>query len=1026
MQAFLRFLTASRRAWIRLVAALAVGILCLGLAAWQWYQARTWPDRILAPLPDPLANLDQLGVNADLAQYDPGQLDAVLAQVQEAGFRWIRQRFPWNEIEQQPGTFDWAPWDAIVAACSAHDLRLIAVLDGSPPWARPAAAEGTPLAPPAEVDDWGTFAARFAGRYGGQVDVYQLWDEPNLAAHWGDRYVDPLAYTALLREGAIRVREADPGAIILLAALAPTVEHGPLNLDEADFVQGVLDAGGRPFFDVVALQPYGFGDSPAASASPTRLSFRRIALVRRALAGMGLDGCPVWATAWGWNARPANGEGQPGTWPTVSPAQQASYTLDAIRLARREWPWMGPLILYTLQPDAPAGDPRWGFALLDAAASPTPLYTALARYQAAPQPLYTGIYVARPDNARYTGPWRFAEAGADPPHGAAAAARNAVLEFDFEGTALDLAVRRGSYWAALYVSVDGHPANGLPRDEAGQAYLVLYDPQGQAETVNVARGLAAGVAHHVEIVAHGGWGQWPLAGWTVRQEQVPPPGLASYGLLLLLGAGLVVAGAGQILSAPALHQPLYASIERVFRWYRGLPEWMPILATLGTALAFYASPWSALSSLFLASWLVLAFLRIDLGLATVALALPFYLRPKLLFGRPFSVVELGVWLCAVAWLAARLLDWGRAAIRAGPRPLYWRLQQASEWLRQLPQRIWRERSSPADKGMAALLLAAALALTWSARHDVAAREFRTLFLESALFYALVRLAVRSPRARRRVVEGWLLGATAISLIAIGQGIAEQNLIMAEGVQRVRGFYGSPNNLALYLERALPLLLAVAWQGTGRWRRLAYGAAALPVLAGLILTLSKGALLLGLPAALLTLGIATGRRRSLWVALGGLAVVVLLLLPFASSERFHSLLDPGSGTAFFRLKLWRSTLAMIADHPLTGVGLDQFLYAYRTRYVLPSAQGELNLSHPHDIVLDVWTRLGIPGLLAIGWLWASFFRAAQQELRTAAGDRRALAVGLVAAMAATLAHGLVDQALFSVDLAFVFALVLAIA
>jgi hypothetical protein len=35
------------------------------------------------------------------------------------------------------------------------------------------------------------------------------------------------------------------------------------------------------------------------------------------------------------------------------------------------------------------------------------------------------------------------------------------------------------------------------------------------------------------------------------------------------------------------------------------------------------------------------------------------------------------------------------------------------------------------------------------------------------------------------------------------------------------------------------------------------------------------------------------------------------------------------------------------------------------------------------------------------------------------------VGLVAAMAATLAHGLVDQALFSVDLAFVFALILAI-
>ena len=54
--------------------------------------------------------------------------------------------------------------------------------------------------------------------------------------------------------------------------------------------------------------------------------------------------------------------------------------------------------------------------------------------------------------------------------------------------------------------------------------------------------------------------------------------------------------------------------------------------------------------------------------------------------------------------------------------------------------------------------------------------------------------------------------------------------------------------------------------------------------------------------------------------------------------------------------------MIHDHPITGLGLDQFLYAYRGRYILPDAWQEPNLSHPHNILLDFWVRLGIFGVL----------------------------------------------------------------
>jgi O-antigen ligase len=117
--------------------------------------------------------------------------------------------------------------------------------------------------------------------------------------------------------------------------------------------------------------------------------------------------------------------------------------------------------------------------------------------------------------------------------------------------------------------------------------------------------------------------------------------------------------------------------------------------------------------------------------------------------------------------------------------------------------------------------------------------------------------------------------------------------------------------------------------------------------------------------------------------------------------------------------------MIADHPFTGVGMDNFLYSYRSRYVLPSAWGELDLSHPHNLILDTWTRLGLPGLIAVGWLLFAFLRIAWRQFQAATGDRRALLLGLGAAMVAALAHGLVDHALFLIDLSFVFALMAAL-
>src|SRR5690554_6489699 len=64
--------------------------------------------------------LPRLGVNAELTQYAPSELDAQLDRMDAASMAWVRQVFPWDRIEPEPGVFDWTAWDAIVEAVAEH------------------------------------------------------------------------------------------------------------------------------------------------------------------------------------------------------------------------------------------------------------------------------------------------------------------------------------------------------------------------------------------------------------------------------------------------------------------------------------------------------------------------------------------------------------------------------------------------------------------------------------------------------------------------------------------------------------------------------------------------------------------------------------------------------------------------------------------------------------------------------------------------------------------------------------------
>ncbi len=1006
-------------------------------------------------LPEPVADADVplLCVNVALHAPEPAlPLEQALDRVADGGFRWVRQSFPWALIEPAPGRYDWALWDRIVAETAARGLGLIAVLERPPDWA------GSPPAPA----DFARFAGAVAARYGDRLRYYQIWHNPNLQDGWGAP-PHPAQYAELLRQAALAIRAADPDARILLGSLAPTVERGPQNLSEVRFLEELYTAGAAPYFDIVTAQAYGFETGPEdRRVEEGVLNFSRAVLIREVMEAYGDGGKALWISHFGWNALPSVApaarpvwEDIPSIWGTVDEAAQAAYTVGALERARREWPWVGAMCLAHLQPDlslpAPGtGTPdarrHWGFALIGPDGAPRPVYDAVAGWAHRPEANDPGYWTPASGIAEWEGGWERSELGADPGQEG-----TYTVTIPFWGTDFGLRARRGNYRAYFYVTIDGEPANALPRDESGRAYVILTSPdyQPQEVTIPVARGLPPGL-HTAVVVAERGWDQWPLAGWSVGYSPDDRPYRAALGGLAALAlaalAGLILVGRrmdwGRVGRATVdawsrLSEGVQWAITLIatgllwagawMTWgtetaggaFRRLGDGGGMAVTLAAAGLFYYSPWFLLTVLAALILFVCLLLRPEFGLALIAALAPFYTLPRPLLDRAFSMAEIVTLMTLVAW--------GVRALTPTPCPL------------PLSRRAGEGEgvaAKPPGVGVRvtfALVLVALASTLLADFQRVAWRELRTTILEPALFFLMLRTLPMNRRGQAqglplqwRVADFFVLGGVAVAVIGLVQYALGVNLITAEGgLPRLRSVYGSPNNVGLYLGRVLPLLVAVAMLAQDRRRKLAYGLAALPVGAALLLSFSKGALLLGVPAALVTVGLLAGGRWR-WATLALLLVLSLALVPLLRLPRFASLFTTQEGTTFFRIKLWQGTVAMIRDHFWLGVGPDNFLYHYRSRYILPSAWQEPDLSHPHNFLLDFWARLGVLGAAVGIGLQVAFWRAALPLRRHPDPDTRALAVGLMGGVADMLAHGLVDHSFFLVDLAYAFFLALALA
>lgn len=299
------------------------------------------------------ADVNPYGINTFLHQ----EVESVKREKQvqllaEAGFHWLRQEFPWYDIEihakgdfedrrHEPAVSAWAKYDEIVDMTDRYGLQIIARLSSPPSWTRADADARGAFAPPDNFDDYADYAAAVASRYRGQIRFYQIWNEPNIYPEWGEQAVSPEGYTQLLCRAYAAIKQADPAAVVLAGALAPTNELTGENLNEFVFLQRMYDAGAGSCFDIMSVQGYGLWSGPTDHRlNPITVNYSRHLYLRDIMVRHGDASKAIWISEMNWNAVPKE-SGLPANYGQVTPEQQAEWAPLAYQRARSEWPWVG-------------------------------------------------------------------------------------------------------------------------------------------------------------------------------------------------------------------------------------------------------------------------------------------------------------------------------------------------------------------------------------------------------------------------------------------------------------------------------------------------------------------------------------------------------------------------------------------------------------------------------------------------------------------------------------------------------------
>jgi polysaccharide biosynthesis protein PslG len=213
-----------------------------------------------------------MSTSATLLRMKPADLIKRLDDMKQLGVTWIRVDFSWSAIQPDNShDYQWDMYDMVVDQATARKLKILAILDYTPAWARePRCAALVPnedeaqKCNPRSAEEFGHFAGMVAERYKTKyIRGWEIWNEPNLAAYWKTVQVDnslapdSTAYAACANAAAAHIRAHSVDSVIITGGLSPMFEpQYPTGARQSDYLAELLPKLDADLFDGVAIHPY--------------------------------------------------------------------------------------------------------------------------------------------------------------------------------------------------------------------------------------------------------------------------------------------------------------------------------------------------------------------------------------------------------------------------------------------------------------------------------------------------------------------------------------------------------------------------------------------------------------------------------------------------------------------------------------------------------------------------------------------------------------------------------------------------
>lgn len=244
-------------------------------------------------------------------------------------------------------------------------------------------------------------------------------------------------------------------------------------------------------------------------------------------------------------------------------------------------------------------------------------------------------------------------------------------------------------------------------------------------------------------------------------------------------------------------------------------------------------------------------------------------------------------------------------------------------------------------------------------------EFST---KSLVLYFAISNEVKTERQVNILM--WFLIICNVVLCLIGfywyaHGIGE----MAGGILRIKVFADESNVFALDLTIALPLALGLFLWHKNVFLKIFFGGVISLLLLTIIFTFSRAGYLQLIGVLVIFFGLRLFEKKKiiaiLLIAFMAFAILqVTLVMPGKYGERMRSIAEFSEYSAGRRLVGWQNGLEMMLDHPVSGVGIGVFKYAFVEHAIEKGRWGQRFYQEPtdaHNVYLQIGGELGLPGL-----------------------------------------------------------------